>query len=86
MKLPRTYMKALRLSKENDGRIDRDAAIVAAYWYCTHYHSGQFSREYAELCWLGNYYRPNMECGPQEGSWEEVIYQELCAQVEAMPS
>lgn len=82
MALPRTYMKALRLSRENDGRIDREAAIVAAYWHLTEWHGGQWSPEYAELCWLGKYYWPNMERGPQEGSWEECIYNMLNAEKE----
>lgn len=75
--LPRTYMKALRISKQNDGKINRDAALVAAFWFLYETYSGQFSREYAELCWLGSYYQPNMECGPEEGSWEQCIYTEL---------
>lgn len=75
--LPRTYMRALRLSKENDGQVDRNAAIVATYWHLTEWHGGQDSPEYAELSWLGKFYWPNCEKGPEPESWEHDIYTEL---------
>lgn len=33
---------------------DRFDILDAHYWYCTHYHTGQFSGEYARLCRIWN--------------------------------
>ncbi len=79
--MPRTYMKALRLAKSfgSYGKCaDRFTAAQAAYWWLTDNHSGQWSSEYQELCWLGRYYKPGAhESGPCKDDETALIYEAL---------
>ena len=81
MSLPRVYMHALRLARAFgswDKYADRFTASQAAYWWLAHNHDGQWSPEYAELCWLSKYYKPGPhESGPCTDDETILIYEEL---------
>ena len=38
---------------------DRFDIVEAHYLFCEHYHSGQWSPEYARLCRISRYYKPS---------------------------
>jgi len=60
------------LSKE-EWEFEREEAI---YWFCNHYHGGQYSKMYQALC--GSEYRPGIAMeGPPEGTMSEVMYSAL---------
>jgi hypothetical protein len=51
-------------------------AAQGLYWYCSDYHSGQWSEEYSILSTLG--YKPaSSECGPDPDSTAADIYAAL---------
>lgn len=80
MILPRTYMRALRMARQfgECGPEARFTAAQATYWFLADNHGGQWSAEYAELCWLSKYYRPGAnEAGPCTDDCTNIIYQEL---------
>lgn len=73
MTLPRTYMKAWSLASQFGSESPRWDAAQAAYWWLAENHNGQWSNRYAELCWLGRYYRPGaLEKEPTLGLAQEV--------------
>lgn len=51
--------------------------IPAGYWFFSHYHKGQNSKSYQALCILGEIFKPGFCEGPEPGSMEEMIYQDL---------
>lgn len=51
--------------------------LIGAYWFCSDYHGGQSSDEYALLCRIGEIYQPGMTAGPEPESSEEDTYHAL---------
>ena len=49
-----------------------DSLIVGAYWYCTDYHAGMGSDEYALLCQLGGIFTPNYSTLERDSSEFDV--------------
>lgn len=70
---------------------DINDLIVGAYWHYTEWHGGQWSKEYAALSALGQYFSPGMTTGPEPDSRERDVYlalhdmaaSELSAQLQA---
>jgi hypothetical protein len=55
-------------------------AQVAAYWLAADFHGGQGSELYEFLCQSD--YRPGaLECGPEVGSIDEIVYSEVAEQM-----
>ena len=50
--------------------------IGGLYWSFSEWHGGQFSPEYRALSALGRIYDPGMTDGPENGSGEEVAYEQ----------
>lgn len=48
--------------------------IVGLYWHYVEWHGGQYSTSYRVLCRLGQIYKPNMSCEPEEGTSEHDAY------------
>ena len=49
-----------------------DSLIVGAYWFCTDYHAGLGSDEYALLCQLGEIFTPNYSSLERDSSEFDV--------------
>ena len=58
--------------------------VIAAYWYATDYHAGQWSTLYAVLCSLDRLYKPSpLVCGADdEGDWAAELYYQLTEDLE----
>jgi hypothetical protein len=55
---------------------DRSRHACAVYWWLTHNHGGQFSREYSLLSRIGDIYKPGArERGPDDDSQD--IYDDM---------
>ena len=58
----------------------RASAACAAYWALADCHGGQGSPAYAELCALN--YKPGVcERGPDAGSVDRDVYEQLCTEI-----
>ena len=60
-----------------------DSLIVGAYWALSEWHGGQASDSYATLCALGGIFHPGMTDGPEEGTAEELAYEDVGAWCES---
>lgn len=59
----------------------QDSAEVAIYWFANHFHSGQYSNLYSILS--TSPFRPGpISNGPEPGSMEEMMYNDLVDQFE----
>lgn len=53
--------------------------IVGAYWALAEWHGGQWSPEYRALSILGRLFSPGMTDGPEEGTGEQIAYEQVDA-------
>lgn len=60
---------------------DLASLVIGVYWFCTDYHSGQGSAEYATLSALGTIYSTGMTSGPEPDSCEIDVYSALVAKM-----
>lgn len=60
------------------GECTLDSLMIGAYWFCTDYHGGQWSPEYALQCAIGSFFNPGMTSLEDETS-EKYVYDALAA-------
>ena len=60
-------------SSKDEWEFEREEAI---YWFCNHYHGGQYSKMYEALC--SSQYRPGLMMeGPEDGTMADTLYTAL---------
>jgi len=56
---------------------NRFDVVQAHYWYCTYYHGGMRSKEYARLCSMQRYYKTGYSERMPSTSASATIYNRL---------
>lgn len=51
--------------------------LIGAFWHYTEHHTGQFSDGYGVYCAISTIFSPGMTDGPEDGSQEQDVYDQL---------
>lgn len=64
------------------GHASLDNLMIGVYWFCTEYHSGQNSAEYALLSAVGSFFSPGMSSGPEDETSEKDVFNAMVSKIE----